>query len=218
MYQRESQTALTEFAITVELDFMPEWPETVERLASALSGRQLTGETYLLVPTRHNKPVPSLAIQLIESPLPCAGLGEWETKLPDSAPSEFTDAFDEAQNALQTLSAICALPDDQQSHPAVQDVLEEAESLYNTAHGRLLDLATDDLSDGLLAIIEAFAIQVQAELDGETTGPGYAEQIAAGYLQVAQTDEFNTLAIARLLALEWDINPAAAASILADLS
>lgn len=217
-YPHESQTALTEFAITVELGFLPEWPETVERLASALSAGQLPGEVYLLVPTRHNKPVPSLAMQLIESLLPCTELGEWERLLPGPAPSEFTDVFDEAHNALLTLSGICALPEDQQTHPTVQDAMKEASSFYNTAHGRLLNLATDELADQLLAIIEATAIRVQAELERETTGPGYAGRIAAGYLQAAQTDEFNTLANARLLALEWDINAAAAASILADLS
>lgn len=217
MYRNASQTALTEFAITVELDFIPEWPETVERLASALSAEQPVSEAYLLVPTRHGRPVPDLAKQLIGSLLPYTELGDWATLLPDPSPSEFTDAFDEGQNALQTLSGIAALPDEQQTHPTVQDAVEEAESRYNTAHSRLLDLATDELADDLLAIIEATAIQVQVELDGETTGPGYAERIATGFLQAAQTDEFNTLSVARFLALEWDINPAAAASILADL-
>ncbi len=193
LYRHESKTAMTEFAITVELGFLPEWPETAERLASALSAGQLRDEVYLLVPTRHSRPVPTLAMQLIESLLPCADLGEWATVLPDAAPSAFTDAFDDAQNALQTLSGISTLPDEQQTHPTVQEAAEEAESLYNTAYGRLLDLATDELADELLAIIEATAIQVQAELDGETTGPGYAEQIASGCLQLAQTDEFNTL-------------------------
>ena len=218
MYRHESQTALTEFAITVELGFIAEWSETVERLASALSAKQPTGEVYLLVPTRHGRPVPGLAMKLIDSLLPHTELGDWATRLPDPSPSEFTDAFDEAQNTLQTLSGIAALPDDQQTHPTVQDAAEEAESRYNTAHSRLLDLATDELADDLLAIIEATAIQVQAELDGETTGPGYAERIATGFLQAAQTDEFNTLSVARFLVLEWDINPVAAASILADLS
>ena len=217
MYRHESQTALTEFAITVELGFIAEWSDTSERLASALSAKQPTGEVYLLVPTRHGRPVPGLAMRLIDSLLPHTELGDWATRLPDPSPSEFTDAFDEAQNTLQTLSGIAALPNDQQTHPTVQDAVEEAESLYNKAYGRLLDLATDALADQLLSIIEATAIQVQAELDGEATGPGYAEQIATGYLQVAQTDEFHTLTVARLLALEWDINPAAATSILADL-
>lgn len=189
LYSHESHTALTEFAITVELDFLPEWPETVERLAAVLSAGQPVGEAYLLVPTRHSRPVPTLTMQLIGSLLPRTELGEWATLLPDPAPSEFTNAFDQAQNALQTLSGISALPGGQRTHPTVRNVVEEAESLYNTAHGKLLDLATDELADELLSIIETSAIQVQAELDGENTGPGYAEQIATGHLQIAQTDE-----------------------------
>ena len=218
LHRRQDQTALREFAISVELGFLPEWPEAVERLASALNADQRISESYLLVPTRDSRPVPSLVMKLIGSLSPCSELGEWAALLPDPAPSEFTDAFDEAHGALQILSGICVLPDDQRTHRTVRRAVEEAETRYNTTHSRLLDLATDELTDQLLAVIEVFAIQVQAELDGQLNGPGYAEQIATGDLQVAQTDEFYTISVARYLALEWDINPEAAAIMVADPS
>lgn len=206
--------ATDELAVTVELGSLLEWPDAVSRLQAVLSVERPLGETYLMIPLRNGRPVPSLAMKLITTVWPSADLGEWASLLADPYPSPLTDTFEDAQMALQTVSGICHLPEEQQGDHAVQAAAEAAASQFVEAHEALLNMRSDPLIDELVSILETLATRVQAELSGTNTGPSVAEQIASGALQGGDTDEFVTIVGARYFALEWDIDPDAAVEML----
>ena len=218
LLNRQPHRGVVEFAVTVELGSLTLWPDAVERLAASLEAEQPGDEVYLLVPLREGSPVPSLSRQLTFSMLPRAELGDWAAMLPQPAPSTLADTFDEAQGALQVLSGIRHLPEDQRTHAEVRAAVDEAESRFKTAHRKLLEWPSDPLTDQLVAVVEALEEQVGAELRGEHTGASYAEQIAAGVFTDGQTDELHIITGARCLALEWEIDPEAAVSVLVGLS
>ena len=64
---------LREFAITVELPSLLQWPEAAEMLVQALDVDQPADETYLLVPTRIHRAIPGLAIKKISECWPSPG-------------------------------------------------------------------------------------------------------------------------------------------------
>lgn len=206
--------ATDELAVTVELGSLLEWPDAVSRLQAVLSVERPLGETYLMIPLRNGRPVPSLAMKLITTVWPSPDLGEWASLLADPYPSPLTDTFEDAQMALQTVSGICHLPEEQQGDHAVQAAAEAAASQFVEAHEALLNMRSDPLIDELVSILETLATRVQAELSGTNTGPSVAEQIASGALQGGDTDEFVTIVGARYFALEWDIDPDAAVEML----
>ena len=197
----------TEFAVTVELDTLLKWPEAELALESALREQQETRETYLIVPLHTGQPIPSLAVRLINNAWPAAELSRWSSALPDAPSFHIAGLSHRVHEALCTLSGISHLPPDQQEHNEVQRCAESATTQFLEAHERLSEQPSDPLIDELLARLEALAARVHAEHGDDHTGPTFAEQMAAGTLQIQTSDEFETSVVARLLALEWDIDP-----------
>ena len=207
---------LSEYRISIALDSVVDWDHAVDTLAAALQSDQLVGETYLLVPLRHDRPIPSLAMTLINTlhstPNP-TGLD----KLPQAHSAVLTDIFDQANHALQSLSGIAELPDEQQDHHRVQAVAEELVAELHTASEQLCHLPEDSVTTVLFTLVGDLATRVQAELDGTSTEPSFAAQIAR-VLAGETTDELEWVVYARYLAVEWDIDPQAAAEQLAEFS
>ncbi len=218
LHRQPEQTPLLEFAITVELGSLVEWEDAHSTLEAALGPNRPPAEIYLLVPLRGQRSVPSQAMQLIDSLLHSPDPGDWATTVSEPAPSELADTFSEAQEALQVLSGICHVPEDQQTHQTIQTAVEQATSRFRKAYERLLELPSDPLIDELVAVVKALAAQVQAELDGTHSGLSLAEKVALGVFQGDRTEEFDTILGARCLALEWEIDPKAALAMFADLS
>ncbi|WP_420613124.1 hypothetical protein [Candidatus Spongiisocius sp.] len=215
---RQPRRGVVEFAVTVDLGSLIEWPAALELLDAALRAERPLSEGYVLVPLCEGNTVPSLAMRFNSSLLPYLELGDWATMLPDPAPSELANTFDEALGALQVLSGICHLPEDQQAHDMVLSTALEANSRFTTAQMKLVETPPDPLTDELLGLIHTLAEQVQAELDGTHAFLSLAEQSAMGTYQDERTDVFNTILGARFLTLEWDIDRAKAVALLADLS
>ncbi len=76
------------------------------------------------------------------------------------------------------------------------------------------DLSGDPFVDELLDALAATANRVQLELEGTSTEPCFAEQIAIGLLQQGGIPEFDMAVGGRLLALEWDIDADGANALL----
>ncbi len=205
-------------AISVELDSVLEWPGAVSELRDALSPGRLLGETYVFIPLRAGRSLPSLAMKLITDIWPATDLSEWAPQLPEPHPSHLADAFDRAQLALQAISGVHHLPTDQQQHELVRAAATSAISDFENAREELLEYPSDLLTNELLRVIDALAIQVQAEIDHTHSGPSVAEQVAVGALQSGGSEVLTTIIGARYLALEWDISPPAAVDILQALS
>ena len=197
----------TEFAVTVELDSLLKWPEAELTLESVLQEQQEIRETFLIVPLHTGQPVPSLAVNLINSPLPAFELGRWSSALPDAPTFHIADLNRRAHEALCTLSGIAHLPADQQEHHEVERLAETATTQFLEAHESLSEQPSDPLIDGLLARLATLATQVHAEYGDDHAGPTLAEQMTAGTLQIQTSDEFETTVLAGFLALEWDIDP-----------
>ena len=204
----------TEYRVSVGLDSLHDWYHAVGTLEAALRPNRPPGETYLLVPLRYDRPVPSLAMRLINNvhhdPNP-AGLD----RLPQPHSGELAAIFDEANHALQCLSGICELPADQQAHETVHAATEEIVARTKAACEQLRGLPDDPVTAALLSLIGDLATRVQAEHDGTSTEPGFAAQVTRALLGES-TDESVLITNARCLALEWDIDPQAAAEQLVE--
>ena len=167
----------------------------------------LLGETYLLVPLRRGRPVPSLAItftySLRAAPNP-DGLG----KLSEPHPSELADTLIQACNSLEVLSAVFSLPEEQQAHERTQAVIQAAETELEAILERFSGTSSDDpIVNIVRGVILLFAQRVQAERDGTSTAPKLAEQITTAAALDEITDELAVLVRAQYLALEWGVDP-----------
>ena len=116
--------------------------------------------------------------------------------------------------ALQVLSGLFHLPEEQQPHELIQTAVKEAESQFIAASQRLSELPPDPVIDHLFDLVVILGNQVQAEADGTHTDPTFAEQIAAGAFQVRETEEWNAINEALYVALEWEIDPESAAALI----
>lgn len=203
------QTAafMYEYRVSVDLDSLMDWYSAVDSLQSALCRNQGLGETYLLVPLRNNKPVPGLALTLINNLWPTPDADGLD-RLPAAHPSELADAFERAHLALQSLSDISDLPDAQQNHPKVQAFAQNLVLEWETAHEWLRGLPEDPVTAALLDYLGELAARVQSEFDGTSTEPSYAAQITRATEEI--TDEFELYCHARCFAYEWEIDPQAA--------
>lgn len=204
----------TSWAVTVDLESLAEWPAATEALLSEVGVQQPLGETYVFVPVRAGRPVPSLAMSFIKTLLPATNIDDWLAQLADPHPSLLADTFSEGLAALQTLSGICDLPEDQRTHEEVRNAASGAVEEYERSHADLLAVAADALTEELVSFLEALAMQVQAEVDGTHDGDTVASQVAAGALQGASGSVFDSIVGARVLALEWDIDPERAVALL----
>ena len=208
VFDSAHRTALSEYRVCVELDSLFGWHEAVDSLHTALRADQLAGETYLLVPLRHGKPIPALAMTLINNLWPAPDPDGLDS-LPPARPKELADMFDKAHFALEALSGISELPDAQQAHDRVQALQENLASDLGTAHESLNGLPDDPVTAEILAIILSLVVRVQSELDHTSTEPSFAAQMAAIFAEEV-TDEFTLIHCGRCIAYEWDINPSTA--------
>ncbi len=204
---------LTEFRISIEVDSLFGWIDAVGQLADSLSHDHQPGETFLLVPIRRNRPVPMLTMRFTYNLWPEPQSGGLD-KLSEAHPDLLAATFDKAQLALQTISGLCCLPEEQQDHQKVQAVADIANSELEVAYGRLCDMLEDPVVDWLRSMIEGLGMHVQAECEGTTTELGFAAQVALS-LTTDEVTEYSALVwYAKCIALEWEIDPVAAADLL----
>ena len=213
VFDSAHRTALSEYRVCVELDSLFGWYEAVETLHTALRADQRARETYLLVPLRQGKPIPALAMTLINDLWPTPDPDGLDS-LPPARPKELADMFDKAHVALEALSGISELPGAQQAHAQVRALKKNLVSDLKTAHESFSGLPDDPVTAAILTIIEGLADRVQSELDHTSTEPSFAAQMAAIFAEEV-TDEFTLILYGRCLAYEWDINPSTAIEQLA---
>lgn len=204
----------TSWAVTIELESLTAWPAAVDALVDVLRVQQPLGEMYVLIPLRAGRPVPSLAVSLISTPLPASDIDEWMSQLGDPHPSVLADTFSEGLAALQRLSGVGDLPEDQRTHEQVRAAADEAVAEFERSYADLRAAAADPVTSELLDLTKALAEQVQAEVDGTHHGDTVASQVAAGMIQAPTGAVFDHIIGARYLALEWDIDRTHAVELL----
>ena len=207
---------LSEYRIAIALESIFHWDHAVDTLAAALRADQLVDETYLLVPLRRDRPIPRHAMRQINH-VHLAADPDGLEELPKAHSSTLVDIFDQANIALRGLSGIAELPDEQQDHDQVDTIAEELVAELREAGEKLSRLPDDPVTEALGSLINEIATRVQMELDGTTTEPGFASQIGK-YLAGEISDELAVICNARYFAIEWDIDPQAAAEQFAQVS
>ena len=215
VYDTAQVGVLHEYRICIELDWLHEWPQTAVCMGDALQQNQLTGEIFLMVPLRQNKPVPTLGVKLIQTlchnPEP-AGLD----KLNEAHPCNLAATYDKALHALLALSAIACLPESQQDHEEVEATADSFVTKAATACEKLAEQPDNEAAVLLLGVLQQLAYRVQAELDGTSSEPNLAVQIATASTQEQLNDDFALVTDARYLALEWEIDHENVSAILAE--
>ena len=201
-----------QYLVSVDVASLLDWPAAVASLEEALGTDRPVRETFVFVPLRDGRPVPSLATKLIDNLWPFPN-PEGLDMLPEAHPSTFSDLFDQCQHSLQTLSGISQLPDEQQSHEIVLAVVDSATSEFATSAEQMNDLPSDTVVSDLLELLAATTVRVQSELKGTSTEPCFAGEIATGVLKGGGVSEFDSIILARYLALEWDIDASDAVTL-----
>ncbi len=208
---------LREFAITVELPSLLQWPEAAEVLVQVLDVDQASDETYLLIPTRIQRAVPGFAIRKISECWPSPDVGPWAADLGEPHPSRIFDAFTSAHIALQTISGVGYLPAQQRDGPLVRATSDAARDRSNSARREIAECSPGPVRDALLEALDDLAGQVEAEQDDAASGPSLAERMTDGLAAGGVSQELAALQTARLIAQEWDIDPQAADASLREL-
>lgn len=206
----------SDIAVTVELPSLLEWPEALAALEDALADRR-PGETFLVVPLRQGRPVPTLAARMVTSTWPSLELGDWASALNAPQPMDVAQSLERAHAALQALSGIGSLPEAQRDHPDVLEVAQTTASEFRAARDDILTRPSDPVIGELVDILDGHGQWVQAEHDGTADGPTLSEEVHAGALEGSPSEAFHALVGARMFALEWDIDPAHAVELLAEV-
>ena len=210
VFDSTQEYALSEHRVCVELDSVVDWHEAAAALAAALGPVRQPSETYLFVPLRRGRPVPSLAMRFTQS-LHAEPNPEGLNGLAPPHPSELADTVVQACNSLQVLSAVFSLPEGQQAHERIQAVIDTAETELAAVLETISGMPQDDPVINIVrGVLKQFAERVQAERDGTSTAPSLAEQITTAAALSDVTDELAMLIHAQHLALEWgvDVNTA----------
>ena len=203
--------ALSEYRVSVALDSVVDWRDAVGTLAAALDAASQADETYLFVPLRRGRPVPSLAMRLIGS-LHADPNPDGLDKLPEPHPSDLADTLIQACNSLQAFSVIYSLSEEQQAHERIQTAIQAIETELEVVLERILTLPQDDpIIETVRRVIKEFGERVQAERDATSTALGLAEQTTTAALLGQTTDELTRMVDAQQLALEWGIDASSAA-------
>jgi len=208
---------VSERLITLDVPTLIDWNQAVEEISAALQKSKLPGEKFLLVPMRYGKPVETLAMNLISSLLPAATLGSWTTQLAQPHKTPLTMAFDETVASVQIASGVLVLSDSQRTHGAVANVVEDARQGIVRSKRFIDQVPSDSIITQVSLFLEDLESQLQSEEIGESVGGGIASQFTQMVTQGHQTEMTISMSIARLMALEWDIDRDAAPRIF-DLS
>lgn len=208
---------LREFAITVQLPSLLQWPEAVAELVQALEVDKPSDETYLLVPTRVGRSIPGFAMRMTSGCWPSPDVGPWAGDLGEPHASRVFDAFTSANTALQTISGVGYLPARQRGHELVRAASDAAVDRFNSARGEIAEHSPGPVPDALLEALDDMLGQVEAEQDSAVSGLSLAERLTDELATGGVSQELADLQIARLIAHEWDINPQAADELLREL-
>ncbi len=196
-------TAVREYRVSVTLDSLVEWHEAVHKLMVALRQDQRADETLLFVPLRNTRPVPGMAFSLINDLWPTPNPSGLD-KLPEAHAGRLTGIFNQAVFALQGLSGVNDLPEEQRAHDRIQDAIQAFSSNLETAGEQLTSMSGDRVADALLSGIGYFCARVQAELDVTSPEPSLAAQCVRPLLTGEDTNESAWISVAQCLASEWD--------------
>lgn len=185
-----------------------DWPRALQDLHEVLPLVSEGGDTFRLVPCIQGVPVHQCGVRRISSLWPDANLGEWENILTPSFASPLSDALELAVDSLVTISGISVLSASQQMHPEVARIRTNAQNMLNSARADLSILGS--VPEAVARLIGNLSTRLDKE--GQSSVKR-GDLFLSIWSARENPDSIGTaLVLARLLALEWDLDPALAQS------
>lgn len=196
--------------IALDVPSLVIWGSALEEIVAALQAAGLPGERFVILPIRNGKPVESLTMSLIASPLLTGALGAWAAEVPDPHETPVTEAFDATVASVQVASGVLALSAQQRAHDTVVQVLKDAKQGIARSKRAIKQAPRDAITEQIVLFLDALEERVADEESGDATGGGIASEMLRMVTASEQTELTIALGAVRLMALEWDIDPNAA--------
>jgi hypothetical protein len=198
----------------------PNLEAVIETLADVVSRFTLPDSSLVVIPVQDGVPLLRYTFRLYTSggvyPLPDEAQ-PWLDLIPPTRPMPCSDALADTVEALSDLSSLGWLDTQRSTGAAVQEAVDAALSRFRDARACLDALPRDEIIAGLIDEIDGFADRVQREIDAHATEGVFAEVIAGG-LTGTRDDAFLRVSGLVYVAMQWDLDPAAAEILLATLA
>ena len=211
------QGAFPNFAVTVAVESLTDWPVVVEELVPRLEALRTPGESSWLVPVLGGRTVRLYAKPLISELWPVTDFSEFEHLLPHPLEERLTTEVVAAHSALQVRSALSALGREDGLDDQVIRVLDHAQSDFKEAIAAIQSLGQDTVVSEIVDWLLEIDTRIGREWNGEIRAGTFAEGIAEGALGDGSV-EFGTLDAALLVSLQWDADPASAVALIEQAS
>ena len=204
------------FAVTVTLDSLADWPAAYEELIPKLQELSALGESPLLVPVVNDRGVPRFTVRAGSKVWAVGNLGEFEHLLPEQLDQRLTSPFIAARSALEVYSALSVLRRDGGLHHSVRQLLERTLFDYDQAVTAIRAVGEDVVVGALTEWLGEIHGQVEKEWNGEIAAGAFATSMVEGVLHLGSPEAIRQ-GVALLLSLQWDSDPARAIAWLESL-
>ena len=201
------------FAVTVAVESLTDWPAAVEELVPRLEAIRTPGESPWLVPVLGGRTVRPCAQRLISQLWPVTDFSEFEHSLPHPLEERLTTEVVAAHSALQVRSALSVLGREDGLDEQAARVLEQAQGDFTGAIAAIQSLGQDAVVSEIVDWLLKIDPRIEGEWDGEVRAGTFAEGMIEGVLGDGSF-EFGTLDAALLVSLEWDADPASAVALI----
>lgn len=206
MSKDDQYQLVSERLVAIDVPSLIDWSYALEETRTAIQDAGLPGEKFIIVPIRNGKPVAALTMSLVSSLLPVGNLGQWTSSLAEAHETPLTDAFDTAIASLQIASGILALPEAHRSHGIVDQVVENAKHEFIQSRQILERSPRDAITEQISQLLDSLNDALLDEGAGEGASGDIASELWQMVTQGHQTELTVAVSVARLMALEWDID------------
>ena len=172
------------FAVTVTLDSLADWPAAYEELIPKLQELSALGESPLLVPVVNDRGVPRFTVRAGSKVWAVGNLGEFEHLLPEQLDQRLTSPFIAARSALEVYSALSVLRRDGGLHHSVRQLLERTLFDYDQAVTAIRAVGEDVVVGALTEWLGEIHGQVEKEWNGEIAAGAFATSMVEGVLHL----------------------------------
>ena len=204
------------FAVTVALDSLADWPAACEEFMPKLQELSVLGESPLLVPVVNDRSVPRFTMRVGSKVWAVGNLGEFEHLLPEQLDQRLTSPFIAARSALEVYSALSVLRREGGLHHSVRQLLERTLLDYDQAVTAIRAVGEDVVVAALTEWLGEIHGRVEKEWNGEIAAGAFATSMVEEVPQ-PESPEAIRQGVALLLSLQWDSDPARAIAWLESL-
>ena len=211
-----SKAGASNFAVAIHVAALHEWEGTLTQFIPIIEEFRAVGEHPIIVPIINGKSVPPLAKQLVVGLWPAYDLGEFKDHFPHQLEQRLTDPVLAAHAAVQVLSGLASMGREGQSAGDLEEFAQRTRDDFRQAVASILDLEQDAVTEALIEWLEEISEQIEDEFEGNVEAGTFATNVLEGTFGEC-SHEWDRLAAAVLLSLQWDFDPASAVALLEQL-